>query len=409
MMNWESLGFKEDPFSTDPIAQATLNLYVGHDQKIEICNNMLRDKNKIIVIEGDRGVGTTSFANYVRFHAQEKKYYLTPRNEIRVERGWTIETLLSAIISNIVREIELFQASKVAKDKRFQEAKALSIRIAEAYRSFGVSAFGFGMNYGKSSGVVTQPILVPSNVLGHHLEDLALLAQSMGYKNGLLIQLNNLDIGAIHDEEHARHLFNSLRDYLQTPWVSWLLVGDIGLRKFIAQKVDRLDDIISYEMVLPPLTKKEYTELVSTRIKYFQIKSSIKSPIDSEVFAYLYTITNGRLRYIFGLLQRLISSLYVGNLTDIVTIDIAKPMIAKLAKDRLSQYNLTQGEEYILKFLVNDSIHSVSELAEKAGKSINHVSNIVTKLEQMELVTSKREGRMKKYLPVLEVSIAYSS
>jgi hypothetical protein len=57
------------------------------------------------------------------------------------------------------------------------------MRIAEAYRSFGISAFGFGLNYGKSAGIGTQPTIVPSAVLGHHLEDLAILAQVIGCKN----------------------------------------------------------------------------------------------------------------------------------------------------------------------------------------------------------------------------------
>ena len=39
-----------------------------------------------MVVEGARGVGTTSFSNYVRFNAQKKKNYLTPSYEIRIEK-----------------------------------------------------------------------------------------------------------------------------------------------------------------------------------------------------------------------------------------------------------------------------------------------------------------------------------
>ncbi|NVM38595.1 MAG: hypothetical protein HWN81_23610 [Candidatus Lokiarchaeota archaeon] len=63
-------------------------------------------------------------------------------------------------------------------------------------------------------------------------------------------------IGTIHDEDHMKYLFNALRDYIQTEDVSWILVGDVGLRRFIAQEVDRLDDIISYEIDLLPLIVK---------------------------------------------------------------------------------------------------------------------------------------------------------
>ena len=75
-----------------------------------------------------------------------------------------------------------------------KDAKSISTRIAEAYRSFGVGAFGFNMSYDKSTGISSQPVLVPSPVLGHHLEDLTMLIQEMGFKYGILVQLNNLDV-----------------------------------------------------------------------------------------------------------------------------------------------------------------------------------------------------------------------
>ena len=163
---------------------------------------------------------------------------------------------------NIVRELDIFQSDHVADNKNFQDAKALTMRIAETYHSFGIDAIGFGVSYGKSAGIVSQPIIVPAATLGHHLEDLAQLAVSLGYKFGILLQLNNLDIGAIHEIKHLQYLFNELRDYIQTDFVSWMLVGDVGLRKFIAQNVDRLDDIISYEVKIEALTEQEFLSLI---------------------------------------------------------------------------------------------------------------------------------------------------
>jgi len=406
-MQWDSLGFKENPLNTDPISQETLSLYTGHVKEIKACKNVLSESNTLTIIEGARGVGTTSFANYLRFSAQEKELYLTPCNEIRVERDWNIETLLSVIIANVVREIEFFQTEKIKKDRRFQDAKALSLRIAEAYRSFGISALGFGINYGKTAGITSQPAIVPSAVLGHHLEDLAQLVSSIGYKYGLLIQLNNLDIGVIHDEKKLQYLFNVMRDYFQTKNISWLIVGDVGLRRFIAQQVDRLDDIINYEIDLHPLTEKEYDELINRRIISFRYNPKITLPIDREVFIYLYEITQGRLRYIFGLLQRLINDLYIGDLTDRLTIDIAKPMVMQLARNRVARNELSQGEENTLRLLVNLNNSSVSNLANKAGKSINYTSNILSKLVRMNLVAVKKQGRNRNYTPDLDARIAY--
>ena len=48
-----------------------------------------------------------------------------------------------------------------------KNAKAPTIRISDTYRSFEINAAGFGTNYGTQTGV-TQPIIVPAVVLGHH-------------------------------------------------------------------------------------------------------------------------------------------------------------------------------------------------------------------------------------------------
>ena len=106
-MDWEFLGFKHYPFSVNPISMKTLDLFIGHDKEVQVCKNMLSDNNLRLIIEGARGVGTTSFANYVKFSAQAKKLYLAPRVEASVEAHWNLESLLTAVISNIVREMEM--------------------------------------------------------------------------------------------------------------------------------------------------------------------------------------------------------------------------------------------------------------------------------------------------------------
>jgi hypothetical protein len=408
-MKWDALGFKDNPFNTDPIVQSTIDLYTGQEHSIKVCQNILLERNVLMVIEGARGVGTTSFANFLRFSAQARKDYFTPSNEIRVGAGWSIETLLSVIVANVVREIELTQTKDMTKDERFLRAKALSTRIADTYRAFGINAFGFGASYGKQAGITTQPVIVPAAVLGHHIEDLAVLLELMGYKYGLLLQLNNLDIGEIHDETHLKYLFNELRDYIQTNNVSWLLVGDTGLRKFIAQQVDRLDDIVNYEVEILSLNKSDFIKLIDKRVHFYKINPNAQLPIDKDVFLYLFDLTKGRLRYVFGLLKRLLNELSVGDLVDRLTLDLAKPMVIKLAKERLSKNGLTTGEEEILILLVKLGAASATDLAEKLNKTRQYVSKAVVKLCDMKLLDVRREGRNRIYLPVLDVTIAYAS
>lgn len=408
-MYWQTLGFKDDPLKTSPITDETLALYTGHSAELKACQNVLMSSNVRIVIEGARGVGTTSFGNYLRFTAQKDKRYFTTKNEIKVDQGWRLETLLAVIVSHLVRELELFtDNASITKDPRFQNAKALSSRIAETYRSFGVDAFGAGISYGKTAGVVTQPIIVPSPTLGHHIEDLVTLIREHGYKNGVLLQLNNLDIGEVHTEQEMKYLFNALRDYTQMNGTSWLFVGDIGLRKFIAQQVDRMDDIISYEVKINPLNEKEFAEMLAKRFEYYRSSPKVQIPIEMQVFTYLYKITSGRLRYIFGLISRLMNSLHVGDLTDKITLGLAKPMLIKLARDRVERTDVTGAEEIALRLIVNLEKPTPSDIAGAMKKTPQYVGRLIESLHEKQLITVKKMGKIKHYYPSLDATIAYS-
>jgi len=347
----------------------------------------------------------------MRFHAQEKKLYFTPPKEIRVEAGWTIETLFAAVISNVVRALEFVFEKKVQSNKAFQDAKAISNRIAEVYRSFGaqVGGYGFsaGINYNKAPGIVTQPIIVPTSVLGDHLEELAQITKQLGFKNGLLIQLNNLDVGIIHEEEHLKYLFNALRDYMQTDGVSWILVGDRGLHSFIAQGVDRLDDIISHEVFIEPLSEQEFKELVTRRVEHYRVNKNIELPIDWSVMLYLHRLTNGRLRYIFGLLSRMLRILHVGDLADKISLEMAKPLINSLIKERMKQKSLTETQESVLKVIANQENCSVSVLAKSLGKSASHISHALRGLEDLRLLKRIKKGKSVYVHPVFDVILAY--
>jgi len=410
-VDWEGLGFEDNPLDKDPIKQKTLSLYVGQAEKIRICSNVLAGKNVNLVIEGARGVGTTSFANLMRFSAVEKKLYFTPQKEIRVQADWTLETLFAAIISNVVRGLEIDFEKSVRDNKQWKDAKAISNRIAEVYRSFGaqIGAAGFsaGVNYSKTPGVVTQPIIVPSQVLGEHLEELAQITKMLGFKNGLLIQLNNLDVGIVHEEKHLKYLFNALRDYMQTDGISWILVGDIGLCSFIAQSVDRLDDILSHEVFIEPLGENEFKDLISRRVEHFRMNDNVELPIDWSVMLYLHKLTKGRLRYVFGLLSRMLSVLHIGDLVDKISLDIAKPLIDNLIKERFRQKNLSNMQEEILTVIANNEHCSTSILCRKTGKSSSNISHALKELEELRLLNRIKKGKSVIVYPVFDVVLAY--
>jgi len=205
-----------------------------------------------------------------------------------------------------------------------------------------------------------------------------------------------------------KYLFNAMRDYTQIDGSNWLFVGDLGLRKFIAQHVDRLDDIISYEAKINPIPVSDLSELLDKRVRFYGESEKAELPIEKEVFYYLYEITEGRLRYIFGLISRLMSRLYVGDLTDKVTLDIAKPMLMKLGKDRVQRSNISAIEEKTLQLLVTLPNANPSSIAKKLKKTSQYIGRVLTSLVDKGLVSSQKEGRERTYTPSIDAIIAYT-
>ncbi len=406
-MDWELLGFSHYPFSVNPISMKTIDLFTGHDKEIKICQNILSDNNVRLVIEGARGVGTTSFANFLKFSAQADKLYLAPRVEVSVEAHWNLESLLTAVISNTVKEMEILDP-KIEKNKKFVEAKALSNRLSEAYNNFGVSAFSVGGSYGKTA-TVSQPNFIPSTTLGHHLRDLGELAVDQGYKNGLLIQLNNLDINVIHTEEHLTYLFNAARDFFQIENISWLFVGDIGINAFISSRVDRLDDIISDRLFIQPLSKSDYHKLIKKRLEYYQLSKKSTFPLKQDVFDYLYDITHGRLRYIFGLIYSLLNRVQIGKLVQNVSLELASDTITTLAQDRLAKHSLSQAELDVIHYLTEKVEANVVTIAEDTEKNRTFTSKLMNNLLDKKCVMVRREGKQRIYSLSLDAKIAFST
>lgn len=405
-MFWESLGFKDDPFKTHPITALTLDLYTGNQDKVEQARYALNTDNRIIVVEGERGVGTTSFANYVRFTAHHKKHYFTPTGEIKVEPYWSPDTLMAAVIGNIITSLDLHHADAVANNEAFIAAKAIVSRITDTYKSYGLSGLGIGANFG-TSGATTQPMLMPTPMLAVHLEALIALVKTLGYQHGLLIQLNNLDVGTVQDEAHLAMLLNVMRDYFQIPGSSWLLVGDTKLRQFIAQKIDRLDDIVSCDIEINPLSGHDYHELIDKRIRYFRINETVTLPVEQAVWEYLFTVTKGRLRYIFGLLNRLFNVFKLGELAEHIDLEMAKPAIKALGEQRIKRHQLSPVETQVLEAIVATGAAQVFELAEQLGKDTTHVSRILRKLHDVGLVVFRQEWRNKFYSASVDAQLAY--
>lgn len=78
---WESLGFRESPYNTNPLMPRLedLDLLVGRDtEATELCTQLGTAPGGVLVLSGTPGVGKTSFFNVQQFRLENELARLAP-------------------------------------------------------------------------------------------------------------------------------------------------------------------------------------------------------------------------------------------------------------------------------------------------------------------------------------------
>ena len=118
---WERFGFRDNPYDTRalslssdallPIAKAFIGRGDSSEESKVMTNFFRNPGGGRIVVEGDVGVGKTTFVNYHRFlwETEAKDRLLTPSSEISVHIDWTPEDFLVAALGSLVNRLLLLK------------------------------------------------------------------------------------------------------------------------------------------------------------------------------------------------------------------------------------------------------------------------------------------------------------
>lgn len=404
----ERYGLKENPYTTSPIRRDNLSLFVGRREQRKLCISGLSNKG-IVVIEGDRGVGTTSLGNFVRFSCHEEYAYFTPDSEISVSPGWNSEILLANVLSTLVWSIEEYNP-ETKHNSEFLEIKRATHQVRETFRNVSLQLSVLGTGAGGGAGkqaIVTTPSLYPVTTLTQYLRQISQIVQKMDSRRDIIIQLDNIDLVTIFSSSQLKFFLNDIRDILQIEGFSWILVGDTGLRNFIASEVDRLDDIVTLEVYVEPLILKEVFEAITRRVKAYSFHEVAKTPLTNELVKILYNVSGGRIRQIFGIASRLLHLTEDNPLIDKIDIEIAKPILRKVIEDRIRHYSISHKERIVLESLIVSEPQNPNNLAKVLRMPRSNVSRALAHLREARLVSFEKSGREHKYEPLPEVKIAY--
>ena len=299
-----------------------------------------------------------------------------------------------------------WSCAEARKNQTVKAIRPLVQHVERSVHSAGISLVGFGGQVTRNVAV-TQPGIIPTETLRQNLLALAEAFKTRSSGASFVLQLNNLDPSLTFTKAELITFLNDIRDNLQLPGFSWMLVGKRGLARFVTENVPRLRSIIAHDVILQPLSLSEVGSVVAKRITACTLSGRKgKNPIEQGLFREIYEASGGSLRETFNICGKLCLAVAGDPLYQKITRKDAGALLAELLGVRFSGIESSPLQQEILKELSGNPGLSQRQLVERISKKQTSVSRAVRMLIDSGLIRQKKEGRWVRYWPSPEVHLA---
>ena len=413
---WSRYGFQGNPFDTAALSASAGTLLpigkaiVGRDvesTESKMLSGVLRSSGGgRVVVEGDIGVGKTTFVNYHRYlwEVEAKDRLLTPATEITVTGDLDVATFVGNIVGALLGRIVLLKGEKYVHSKPLLHELFLLNRVF-THRSLDVQAslFGFGGGVGRSAQAsVPEPT---EGQLLSYLRELVAEVKSLGFK-GIFLHFDNMELASLRKPEETRQLFQRLRDVLQIHDTYYVFVAQRGFFNEIISPIERVRSVFSgFPIHVPPLTKVQLMEAIQRRYELLSLQPErFIRPVDDTLLSYLYDLYDGKMRFILDAVTSIVTNLpHIGAET--LDVGSAKAFLAELVLDRL-QHGLTGREWDVLREAVTLGTFTNADIAHALKQHRQNVSKYFNSLlDKRFIYAHHREGRQIFYCASEDVRI----
>lgn len=385
---WKAWGFMGNPFDTKalstssallPISKALVGRSLESNESRQLLRIISNPGGGCGIVEGDIGVGKTTFVNYHRYLWEKEAVdrLLTPCREISVYGRWDAREFLMDILGHLAHKILLLlEQQKKKPSKLLKQLQLLQQIFYHESMDIEGSFAGFGIGYGRQAQF-NVPNMTESQLI-FYLTDLLDEIRKMGYQ-GVFLHLDNLELLAQDEVERCRHLFEEIRDILQTPYLYCVFVARTGFFSQVIGPLERVRSIMGWPVRVPPLTSQEVIEAINIRYKLMAIcpGKEIK-PVSDTFIEKLYKLYGGKIRFVMDSLAQV--SLYAVGI-DVHTLQDEEAEqilwdIIKLKTDGLSpkEYECLLSAVELDDFTNDDLSRMLSMKAPNTSKIIRHLS-----------------------------------
>lgn len=411
---WERYGFSGNPFDTSPLpinygqGLSVVNAYVprgGLAAPGALMKNFLRNPGGgRIVVEGEPGVGKTTFVNYHRYEWElhAKPGLLSPVSPVSVEKSWSGKDFVLALLNSLSSRIRLDKRpAAVAKDELLQEVSAITGVRREKDGGFGLNVSaaalgGLGLSGSRKESLKATEITLIQ--LREYLTKLVAKARGELGFGGVIFHLENMELLRQKGGRALREFFEDIRDIIQEPDVYFIFVGYRGMFQQAIVPSPRVRSIFfDQPLNLEPLSKEQVYEIILRRYELLAApgKNWIK-PVEDAVIGHFYETFSGKIRYVMNGITSLISHLpdsYAGTLTLAKAAEILGSIQLSEIKARL-----TTAEVEVFQVAIRLRRFTPTALAKETGKSKQLIQKHLSKLQDQGFVfPAEKSGKSQFY------------
>lgn len=303
---WESLGFRESPYNTNPLRprEEDLDLLVGRDSEAtELCTQLETSTNGVLVLSGAPGVGKTSFFNIQQYRLENGlapfgPKLLAARQLCPVQPGDDLRTLALRALDSLYRSVDVWCShnNKQVPTETSKIGKWLVGSGPSGY-DIGISILGCGGNFGRSVQLPKAADASFEAIADAIAAITAEVVNVFGFISTVIV-LDNLE--NLSDQELGTMLI-SFRDTLfSTPHLWWVLIGQSGLGSLIQSLDPRVFERTTGSGIeMKPIELDELDQAIALRVTKFHKSKGGKSPLSQETHRSLFEASYGEMRFVF--------------------------------------------------------------------------------------------------------------
>lgn len=437
---WESLGFRESPYNTNPLKARPedLDLLVGREtEATELCTQLETATNGVLVLSGSPGVGKTSFFNIQQFRLENGlapfgPKVLAARQLCPVQPGDELKTLALRALDSLYRSVDMWCTNNhIGVPKETKKIGKWITGVGSSGFDIGIDILGCGGSFGRSIELPNSSDASFESISDAIAAVTAEAVNVLGFTS-TVIALDNLE--NLSDLELGAMLI-SFRDTLfSTPNVWWVLIGQSGLGSLIQSLDPRVFERTTGSGIeIKPIELDELDQAIALRVAKFHKSKGGKSPLSQETHRSLFEASYGEMRFVFkysnsicakfvektrsnvltdpalaGLqskpdfkirfdraLNTAIGNLMIGSQISPI---LATSYLREIVEGELAGLFLKQKEKSVLNAIGKASQASASDFKAFGLKSIQDFSsNYLSKLYNQNLLVRRQKGRAVNY------------